>query len=341
MRVDFRSDTVTKPSKEMLEAMFQAEVGDDVFEEDPTVNKLEQKAAEMFGKEAALFCSSGTQTNQIAINVLTHPGDEVICERLSHIYVYEGGGIASNSGVTSQLITGIKGQVTAEQIETVIKADNVHFPTSKLVSLENTCNKAGGTIYSLAEIQRIQQLCATHELGLHLDGARIFNAIVAANYNTKDIGEAFDTLSICLSKGLGAPIGSLILGSAEFIKKSRRVRKRFGGGMRQVGYIAAAGIYALDHNVQRLQEDHNKAKILGQAFSEKSFVESVTEVETNIVMVHLDSEKSKNKLLSLLSDANIHALTLSNKSIRFVTHLDITEAHMDYTLSKINELELN
>lgn len=338
MTVDFRSDTVTKPTKEMLEAMFSAEVGDDVFEEDPTINALEQKAADIFGKEAGLFCSSGTQTNQVAINVHTRPGDEVICDTRSHIHVYEGGGIAANSGVTATLIEGVKGQITAEQIEKELKADNVHFPTSRLVSLENTCNKAGGTVYDISAIKEIQNLTKVHKLKLHLDGARIFNATVAAGYSPKEIGNCFDTISICLSKGLGAPVGSVLVGSKKFIHAARRVRKRFGGGMRQAGYLAAAGIYALDNNVERLAKDHSKAKLLGKAFSQLSFVSDVTPVETNIVMVHFNDQETKDKVLEQLTANGIHALTLTETSIRLVTHLDITDEQFEYALSKIKIL---
>ena len=340
MRVDFRSDTVTIPTAEMLEAMFTAEVGDDVFEEDPTINALEQKAAKMFGMEAGLFCPSGTQTNQIAINVHTRPGDEVICDVLSHIHVYEGGGIAANSGVSTTLIDGEKGQITAEQIKAVVKADNVHFPKSTLVSLENTCNKAGGTVYDLKKIQEIKTWCASHNIALHLDGARIFNATVAADYSTKDIGNCFDTISICLSKGLGAPVGSVLLGNKEFINQARRVRKRLGGGMRQAGYLAAAGIYALDNNVERLKTDHMNAIELGKTFQDLSFVTKVTSVETNIVMVHFDAPNTTEKVMELLTKNDIHALTLTPTSIRLVTHLDVSAEQFDFAMDFISKMNI-
>ncbi len=340
MRVDFRSDTVTKPTPEMLEAMFNAEVGDDVFVEDPTINSLEQKAARLFGKEAGLFCPSGTQTNQIAINVHTTPGDEVICDKLSHIHVYEGGGIAANSGVSTTLLDGVKGQLKAKQVAESIKEDNVHFPKSTLVSLENTCNKAGGTIYNRFDLQEIHQLCKAEGLALHLDGARIFNALIEADYTANDIGNWFDSISICLSKGLGAPVGSLLVGSIEFIHEARRVRKRFGGGMRQAGYSAAAGIYALDNHIERLVVDHKNAKNIGRAFSALSCVAEVTEVESNIVMVHFATIEIKEKVLDYLTKHNIHALTLTSTSIRLVTHLDISDEQLEYALDTINKVEL-
>jgi len=341
MRVDFRSDTVTKPTKGMLDAMFSAEVGDDVFVEDPTINALEQKSAKLFGMEAGLFCPSGTQTNQIAINVHTRPGDEVICDILSHIHVYEGGGIAANSGVSTTLLNGAKGQITAAQIEAVIKSDNVHFPKSTLVSLENTCNKAGGTVYDLNKIQQIQALCTSHKMALHLDGARIFNAIEAAGYSALDTGKCFDSISICLSKGLGAPVGSVLLGTQEFIHQARRVRKRFGGGMRQAGYLAAAGIYALDNNVDRLKIDHDNAILLGKAFESLSFVTEVTPVESNIVMVHFDSPSTTETIMELLTKNDIHALTLTPTSIRLVTHLDVSPEQFDFALNYISKMNFS
>lgn len=341
MRVDFRSDTVTKPTQGMLDAMFSAEVGDDVFVEDPTINALEQKSAKLFGLEAGLFCPSGTQTNQIAINTHTRPGDEVICDVLSHIHVYEGGGIAANSGVSTTLLSGEKGQITASQIEEVIKADNVHFPKSSLVSLENTCNKAGGTVYKLNQIQEIQALCTAHKMALHLDGARIFNAFEAAGYSSLDIGKCFDSISICLSKGLGAPVGSVLVGTQEFIHQARRVRKRFGGGMRQAGYLAAAGIYALDNNVDRLKVDHENAIELGKAFENLAFVTKVTPVESNIVMVHFDSPDTTEIIMDLLIKNDIHALTLTPTSIRLVTHLDVSSEQFDFALNYIFKMNLS
>ena len=261
--IELRSDTFTKPSKEMLEAMFSAEVGDDVFEEDPTTARLEKKAAKIFGYEAGLFCVSGTMANQIAINIHVKAGDEVICDRLSHIYLYEGGGIAANSQASAELLVGDRGRISAAQIEEVIKENNVYCPISKLVSLENTVNKGGGSIYQFTELERIKHICLKHGLMLHLDGARLFNALVETGENALMYGKIFDSISICLSKGLGTPVGSVLMGSSEFIKTARRVRKRFGGGWRQSGYLAAAGIFALDNNILRLKDDHIMARELG------------------------------------------------------------------------------
>ena len=260
MIIDLRSDTVTKPNKAMMDAMMSAEVGDDVFNEDPTVLKLEQKLANMFGHEAGLFCPSGTMTNQIAINVHTKPGDEVICDVNSHIYNYEGGGVAKNSGVQAKLLIGDRGRLKLDQIKDNINASYDWLTRTGLVELENTVNKAGGSYYTLKDIKGISEFCRASNIKLHLDGARIFNALVETKESAKDHGALFDSVSVCLSKGLGTPSGSVLLGNTEFIRQSRRVRKVFGGGMRQVGFLAAAGIYALDHNIERLTEDHKRAK---------------------------------------------------------------------------------
>ncbi len=283
--IDFRSDTVTRPTPAMLEAMFNAKVGDDVFGEDPSINELEEKAADLFGMEAAIFCPSGTMTNQIAIKCHTQPGDEIICDKLSHIYQYEGGGIGFNSGCSVRLIDGNYGRITAEQVEVSINNKNdVHKPISKLVSLENTANRGGGSCYDFKDIKAIKKICDTNDLFLHLDGARLFNAIVAKKESPKDYGKFFDSISICISKGLGAPVGSVLIGTKNFITKARRIRKVFGGGMRQAGYLAAACIYALDNNVERLNEDHHHAKQLAAALQQKDFVGKIFPVETNIVI---------------------------------------------------------
>ena len=264
MRIDFRSDTVTLPSASMKEAMINAPLGDDVFDDDPSVHELQELAAGMFGMEDALFCCSGTQTNQIAIKVHTRTPGEVICHSYSHIYKYEGGGVASNSGVACYLLGGDRGILHAEDIEKAIKMDDVHFPESQLISLENTCNKGGGSCYTLDEIKAIRAVSLDHNIPLHLDGARLANAIVAKGYSAYDIGQQFDSISLCLSKGLGAPVGSVLLGSETFIKQARRIRKTFGGGMRQAGIIAKAGTYALQNNVKRLADDHQRAQYLAR-----------------------------------------------------------------------------
>lgn len=336
--IDYRSDTVTKPTKAMHEAMFCAPVGDDVFGEDPSINELESYAANMFGMEAALFCPSGTMTNQIAIKCHTQPGDEVICDVSSHIYQYEGGGIASNSGVQVKLIYGNRGQITAEQVTESINADDVHKARTTLVSLENTSNRGGGSCYDFKEIERIREACDQSGLMLHLDGARLFNALVAKNETPKQYGEVFHSISICLSKSLGCPVGSLVMGTNEFIRKARRVRKAFGGGMRQAGYLAAAGIYALQNNIDRLQEDHHHAKLLAEALGKKDFVETVLPVETNIIIFSVNGRFDPKSLVAKMKEENIHWYAISPTQVRIVTHLDITPQMIQRTIDTINVL---
>src|ERR1700733_6589933 len=284
MIVDLRSDTVTKPTPGMLEAMWNAKVGDDVFGEDETVNALEEKAAAMFGMEAGIFCPSGTMTNQIAIKCFTQPLDELIADQRSHVYRYEGGGIAFNSGVSTRLLNGYRGIITTEMIEPEINAINDHYPRTSLVVLENTVNRGGGSCYTLADIEPIADLCEAKGLKLHLDGARIFNALAKTGDRAEDYGKYFDGISVCLSKGLGAPVGSVLLSSKETIKYARRVRKVFGGGMRQAGFLAAAGIYALDHHVERLKIDHAHAQILADELKKCSWVTNVIPAYTNLVL---------------------------------------------------------
>jgi len=334
--IDFRSDTVTKPTAGMLDAMMNAQVGDDVFGDDPTVNALQEKAAEMFGMESALFCASGTMTNQIAINVHTRPGDEVICEKNSHVYLYEGGGIAKNSGASVQLLTGTKGQINAAEIEAGIRVDDPHFPKSQLVSLENTSNKGGGTCYDLSQLKEIQNLCQERGLILHLDGARLFNALVAKNQNTQDYGKIFDSISICLSKGLGCPVGSLLLGNVDFIRQAKRVRKSFGGGMRQAGYLAAAGIYALDHHIDRLEQDHAHARLLASALSTSPDIVKVWEPETNILVAELENSNAVDNYLTKLEEREILAVRFGSNMIRFVTHLDLSQEQIHAAMDRLS-----
>ena len=336
--IDFRSDTVTKPSPKMLAAMSSAPVGDDVFGEDPTVNALEKMAANMFGMEAALFCPSGTMTNQLAIKCHTNAGDEVICDELSHIYQYEGGGIAFNSGASVRLLKGDRGRITASQVAASINPDDIHKPPSTLVSLENTVNRAGGSIYQLADIKQIKEVCSSKNLSLHLDGARLFNALVETNNSPKAYGETFDSISICLSKGLGAPIGSLLLGGTSFIKKAKRFRKVFGGGMRQAGFIAAAGIYALENNIERLAQDHVHAKQIASALSTLDFVGDILPVATNIVIFEVKGRYTAAELIKALQPFNIFAFTVSDHQIRFVLHLDITPAMVEETIAVLHKL---
>lgn len=338
MRIDFRSDTFTKPTPNMLEAMMQARVGDDVFGEDPTVNELEQKAANRFGMDAALFCPSGTMTNQIAIKCHTQPGDEVICEKKSHVYIYEGGGIAFNSGCQTKPIVGDKGRIHASQIEMEINPTADYNARTRLVSLENTTNRGGGSCYEWESLLAIRELCSKHNLGLHLDGARLFNALVATRQTTTQYGQLFDSISICLSKGLGAPVGSLLLGKKDFIQQARRVRKVFGGGMRQAGYLAAAGIYALDHHVERLVDDHHNAKVIAEILRNKSFISEIMDVETNILIFSVQGPYNPQTFAEYLKVKDIHVMPISATQVRMVTHLDIDKSMMEKTLETLQSM---
>ena len=325
MIIDLRSDTVTKPSAPMLDAMLAAPVGDDVFNEDPTIIQLEEKLATMFNMQAALFCPSGTMTNQIAIKAHTQPGDEVICDVNSHIYVNEGGGIASNSGVQARVLNGDRGRITAKQIEENINGDFDWLPRTSLVSLENTINKAGGSFYTTKEIEPITQLCKQKNLPLHLDGARIFNALVASNETAQQHGSLFNSISVCLSKGLGAPVGSVLLGDKIFIKQARRIRKVFGGGMRQGGILAAAGLYAIENNISRLKDDHLRAKQLESMLQTLSFIEDILPVDTNIVIFNIDEKIGSQNFVQALQKHNIKAVAFGKNTMRMVTHLDFTD----------------
>ncbi len=309
----------------MLEAMFKAPVGDDVFREDPSVNQLEAMSAEMFGMEAAIFCPTGTMTNQIAIKCHTQPGDEVICDKVSHVYIYEGGGIAFNSGCQVKPVNGDRGRITAEQVIESINPDDPHRTRTKLVSLENTANRGGGSCYDFTEIQRIKEVCLNNKLNFHLDGARLWNALVSMGQTPKQYGELFDSISICLSKGMGTPIGSILLGKTDFIKQARRVRKVFGGGMRQAGYMAAAGIYAIEHNIDRLAEDHQHAKQIADALSKKDFIGSMMPVETNIIIFEVTDSHTPKSFCKELQQHNILCLPISATQVRMVTHMDITK----------------
>jgi len=339
-RIDLRSDTVTKPTAGMLEAMMSAPVGDDVFGEDETVNALEEKLAARFNMEAGLFCPSGTMSNQIAIKCFTQPMDEVICDQTAHVYRYEGGGIAYNSMASVRLLNGRRGILTPELIEPEINAENIHYPHSSLVVLENTVNKGGGKCYTLKDIAPVHHLCAIKDLKLHLDGARIFNALVATGDKAHDYGQYFDGISVCLSKGLGAPVGSVLLASEETIKKARRIRKVLGGGMRQAGFLAAAGIYALDHHVSRLAEDHRHAAILADTLKGLSFVESVMPVETNIVLFDVRADLNAENVTKLLAQKGILCNSTSPKTIRFVMHLDVSPAMVDQAIQILSTLTL-
>ena len=338
MIVDLRSDTVTRPSKEMLDYMMSAPTGDDVFSEDPTVNQLQHYAAELFGMEDALYCSSGTQTNQIAINVHTQPGDEVICSSLSHIYLYEGGGVALNSLCSMAMIEGDRGRLNAAQVKNMINPDDIHRPISRLVSLEDTVNKGGGAVYDFDEIKKIKSLTSQHALGLHCDGARLFNALHVNGLTPAQYAEPFDSISICLSKGLGAPVGSILLGKKDFIIKARRRRKSFGGGMRQAGIIAAAGLYALQNNVERLKEDHKNAKIIASELINLSWVKSIMPVDTNIVIFSIHKENGAAEYVEKLKSKGILCFPFGPDKIRMVTHLDLVDDHFQYLFESLKTI---
>lgn len=334
MIIDYRSDTVTKPTPGMMDAMMKAPVGDDVFGEDPSINSLEHKAALMFGMEAGLFCPSGTMTNQIAIKCHTQPGDEVIVDENAHVYQYEGGGIAFNAGASVKLIPGDRGRISAEAVAAAINPDDVHKARTSLVCLENTSNRGGGSCYELAEIRKIRKLCTEKGLALHLDGARLFNALVAKRESPVQYGETFDSISICLSKSLGCPVGSILLGSHALIRKARRVRKVFGGGMRQAGFLAAAGIYALDHHIDRLREDHIHARRVGEALSQKEYVKMVLPVETNIVIFEMQENEAA-ALVAAWKEKGLLAYAIAPNRVRLVFHLDISPDMVNRTLELI------
>ncbi len=338
MVVDLRSDTVTRPSAGMLDAMMSAKVGDDVFGEDETVNALEKKTADIFGMEAGLFCPSGTMTNQIAIKCFTNPLEEVICDETAHVYRYEGGGIAFNSSASVRLLYGDRGRLSPELIEPHINPDNIHYPKSSLVVLENTVNRGGGSFYTTEQIEPIYHLCRLKGLNLHLDGARIFNALVETKDEPKDYGDMFDGISVCLSKGLGAPVGSVLLGSEELIMKAKRIRKVLGGGWRQAGFLAAAGIFALDNNIARLRDDHQRARILGQTVISLPYVNSIMPVDTNIVIFELDSHHKPEEFVEKLSHHGIKCNSFGKQMIRFVTHLDLTDSMLEYTIQTLNKI---
>lgn len=320
----------------MIEAMMTAEVGDDVFGDDPSVNALQEKVAGIFGTEDALFCPSGTMANQIALRVNTNPQEEVICDKRSHIYLYEGGGLAYNSMLSPKLLDGDRGRLTASMIASAINPDEVHFPPSTLVSLENTMNKGGGAVYDFEELRNISALCKTKNIKLHLDGARLFNALVKTGDDAKAYGSLFDTISVCFSKGLGAPVGSAILGSQQTIKQAKRVRKVLGGAMRQAGYLAAAASYALDHHVDRLQQDHIYAEELGKALAPQNFVSEVEPVDTNIVIAYLEGITPDEYLIKLEKEG-ILAVAFGTNAIRFVTHIGIDENSMNQVLRTISK----
>ena len=331
--IDLKSDTVTKPTPAMLEAIMSADVGDDVYKEDPTVNLLEKRLAELFGKEMALFFPTGSMANQAAIKLHTQPGEQLICDKWAHVYNYEGGGASFNSGVSCKLVDGHRGMITAKQVvENINPPDFYHSPLTSLVCLENTTNKGGGACYDFEEIKQIRKVCDEHNLGLHLDGARLFNALVAKGESPKQYGEVFNTISVCLSKGLGTPMGSVLIGDEKLMKNAMRVRKVLGGGMRQIGFMAAAGLYALENNVERLAEDHQRAQELAKTLSEQAYVKEVEPVETNIIIFYLTEGINEVDFLKRLEDCGVIISGMGQGKLRIVTHLGYTqEMHETFT----------
>lgn len=323
MKIDLRSDTVTKPTQGMIDAMASASLGDDVYAEDPTVNALQSRLAAMFGKEKALFFPTGTMTNQAAIKLHTQPGEQLICDKYAHVYNYEGGGVSFNSGVSCKLIDGNRGMITAKQVsESINPPDFYHSPLTTLVALENTTNKGGGGCWDFSEIKKIKTVCEDHNLGFHLDGARLWNALEVTKETPKDYGAVFDTISVCLSKGLGCPMGSVLIGDSVIMEKAIRIRKMLGGGMRQVGVLAAAGLYALDHHRKRLSEDHQKANEIGQILQNKSYVAKLQPIETNILIFELASHINADKFVLNLEKKGVLISNMGGGKLRMVTHLD-------------------
>jgi threonine aldolase len=339
MIIDLRSDTVTKPSKGMLEAMMSAKVGDDVFKEDPTVNALEERLVTLFGVEEALFFPSGSMANQTALKLHTSPGDQVICDKFAHIYNYEAGGASFNSGVSCKLIDGHLGMFTASQVEAAINPDAYYYSPTTLVEVENTTNKGGGACWDFKELIKIREICESHSLGYHLDGARIWNALVEKGETATQYGGLFDTISVCLSKGLGCPVGSVLLGNKVIMKNAMRIRKVYGGNMRQAGYLAAAGLYALDHNIQRLADDHKKAKEIEALLSELPMIKSVEPVETNILIFELNPDVDEEGFVQRLERDNIKIIGMGEGKLRIVTHLDYTDEMHDYLLSFLKQFD--
>ena len=338
MVVDLRSDTVTRPTPAMLEAMMKAEVGDDVFGEDPTVRRLEETAAHLLGMDAAVYCPSGTMTNQIGIQVLTSPYDEVICYKGAHIYKYEGGGLAGNSQVSVRLLPGDRGRLSVEEVLSNINSDDIHYPTSSVVALENTVVREAGSYYTLKQIKAIHDAVRPRGLRMHLDGARLFNALTETKDPSRDLGKYFDTVSVCLSKGLGAPVGSVLACKKEWEPKVRRIRKAFGGGMRQAGYLAAAGLFALENNIKRLHEDHRRAKRLGEVLTKCTYVKSMMPVDTNILIFELIPELTPDKFLARLAEHQIKALPFGATEVRMVLHLDVDDTCVQYASDVLKSL---
>jgi threonine aldolase len=339
MEINLISDTVTKPSTEMLKAMFNAKVGDDVFKQDPTVNEFEKIVADLFGMEAALFFPSGTMANQTAIKLNTNPGDQIICDKWSHIHLYESGGASFNSGVNFNLLDGNRGMISMEQVKNGINdPEFYHAPLSKMVSIENTTNKGGGACYDLEELQKIKQVCIDNNLKFHLDGARLWNALIAKKQHPRQFGALFDTISVCFSKGLGCPVGSVLVSDKDTINRALRIRKIFGGNMRQSGYLAAAGIYALHNNISRLEEDHKRAKELGKVLSRLNWVKTVEPVETNIVIFSVNDGIDDKLVIEKLKQKRIGISLMAKNTLRMVTHLDYKQVMHEYVIDALEKI---
>ena len=338
MIIDLRSDTITQPTQAMREAIAAAPVGDDVLGDDPTVRALEEYVAEILGKEAAIFMPSGTMTNQVALRAHTEPGDEVILESQAHIYYYEAGAPAALSGIMCRLIKGRQGIFTAADLVEVLRPIDQHFPRTKLVCLENTHNRGGGRIYPHSEIQAIAQTCQIQGLNLHLDGARLWNACAATNISEAEYTQEFDTVSVCFSKGLGAPVGSALAGSREFVARSRRLRKMFGGGMRQAGLLAAGALYALQNHRERLKDDHINAKVFAEELNQIQGIEVIPEqVQTNIVIFHT-SVMLAQTLAERLLEKGVAILPIGPNSLRAVTNLMVSRKQVQQAISLIKDL---
>jgi len=333
--IDLRSDTVTRPTESMLKAMMSAPTGDDVYAEDPTVNRLQEELAARFGHEAGLFCPSGTMANQIAINVHVSPGDEVLCHRLSHVYNYEGGGIARNSGASVRLVDEPHGAMPASVIRAEINPADSHFARTRLVCVEDTVNKGGGAVQSVATLAEGSAASRAAGLPFHLDGARAWNALRKTGQDWKRYGDMFDSISLCLSKGLGTPAGSVLLGSRDFIAEAHRSRKVMGGGMRQVGILAAAGLHAIEHHFDRLQEDHDRAARIGSLLSEHHSVANVAPVETNIVIAQLKNSRPASELVEAQHEQGILCSAFGPDQVRWVTHLDFGDEDLQQVLNAL------
>jgi threonine aldolase len=339
MEINLISDTVTKPSQEMLQYMFSAKVGDDVYKQDPTAIALEKRIAEMFGMEDALFFPSGTMANQTAIKLNTNPGDQIIADKYAHIYNYEGGGASFNSGVSFCLLNGDRGMITADMVKGAINnPEFYHSPLTSMVGVENTTNKGGGACYEIDELKKIKQVCVDNNLKFHLDGARIWNALVVKKQDPKEFGQLFDTISVCLSKGLGAPVGSVLIANKSTINKALRIRKILGGGMRQIGYLAAAGMYALDHNIERLADDHRRVKELASVLSKLSWVAKIEPTETNILIFEVQPTINENELIEKLKQKGIYISSMGHGKLRIVTHLDYREVMHTYVMETLENL---